>query len=457
MKKSILPILTLSFALFTSTSAKAASSLLSDSIVVYRVGTGANSLVNTGNSAFLDEYSRTGTLIQSIDLGIISSGTASSEGFINRSGDGRYIIATGYASTGATSIAGSTGAANARVIARIDASGNVDSTTRLSNYASGNNPRSAWSADGSSFYGVGGTGGIVYATLGATTGTAVTTGLLSNIKEQNCEFRQLSITDFEPLNAVIKDCETIFHLGARGSVPRSIKNPVATHEVNATGTLNVLEIARESGAHVIFSSSSSVYGRNMQLPKDESMWLGPMTPYAASKLAAEGYVQAYAAAYKVPTTLLRFFNVFGPRQRPDHEYAAVLPKWIWLAMHGEPIDVYGDGTASRDFTYVDTVLDIAVNAMKEKVVTEGAMNLAYGNRIFLNDAIEMLKKHFPDLQVNYKLKRLGDVKESQNDPELLKKLFPKIQPKEFETALSETIEWLKEFGQSVANGPATTD
>ena len=182
MKKSILPILTLSFALFTSTSAKAASSLLSDSIVVYRVGTGANSLVNTGNSAFLDEYSRTGTLIQSIDLGIISSGTASSEGFINRSGDGRYIIATGYASTGATSIAGSTGAANARVIARIDASGNVDSTTRLSNYASGNNPRSAWSADGSSFYGVGGTGGIVYATLGATTGTAVTTGLLSNMR-----------------------------------------------------------------------------------------------------------------------------------------------------------------------------------------------------------------------------------------------------------------------------------
>ena len=126
-------------------------------------------------------------------------------------------------------------------------------------------------------------------------------------------------------------------------------------------------------------------------------------------------------------------------------------------MQGQPIDVYGDGTASRDFTYVDTVLDIVMTAMKEKIVTEGAMNLAYGNRIFLNDTIEMLKKHFPDLQVNYKSERLGDVKESQNDPELLKKLFPKIQPKDFETALSETIEWLKEFGQSVANGPATTD
>jgi UDP-glucose 4-epimerase len=285
----------------------------------------------------------------------------------------------------------------------------------------------------------------------------LSTGLISNVDQEKSTFHQVSITDAKALHTALKDCQTIFHLAARGSVPRSIKNPVATHDVNATGTLNVLEVARESGAHVIFSSSSSVYGRNMQLPKDETMWLGPMTPYAASKLAAEGYVQAYASAYNVPTTLLRFFNVFGPRQRPDHEYAAVLPKWIWLAMQGQPIDVYGDGTASRDFTYVDTVLDIAMTAMKEKVVTEGAMNLAYGNRIFLNDTIEMLMKHFPDLQVNYKSERLGDVKESQNDPELLKKLFPKIQPKEFETALSETIDWLKEFGQSVANGPATTD
>jgi UDP-glucose 4-epimerase len=285
----------------------------------------------------------------------------------------------------------------------------------------------------------------------------LSTGLLSNIDQDKSTFHQISIIDPKSLATALKDCETIFHLAARGSVPRSIKNPVATHEVNTTGTLNILEVARASGAHVVFSSSSSVYGRNMQLPKDESMWLGPMTPYAASKLAAEGYVQAYAAAYNVPTTLLRFFNVFGPRQRPDHEYAAVLPKWIWLAMQGKPLDVYGDGTASRDFTYVETVLDIAMSAMKEKVLTDGAMNLAYGNRIFLNDTIEMLKKHFPDLQVNYKENRLGDVKESQNSPSLLKSLFPAITPKPFEDALAETVEWLKEFGQSVANGPKTVD
>jgi UDP-glucose 4-epimerase len=285
----------------------------------------------------------------------------------------------------------------------------------------------------------------------------LSTGLLSNVDQDKSTFQQISITDLKLLASALKDCETIFHLAARGSVPRSLKNPVATNEVNATGTLNVLEVARSSGAHVVFSSSSSVYGRNMQLPKDESMWLGPMTPYAASKLAAEGYVQAYASAYNVPTTLLRFFNVFGPRQRPDHEYAAVLPKWIWLAMQGKPIDVYGDGTASRDFTYVETVLDIAISAMKEKVLTDGAMNLAYGNRIFLNDTIEMLRKHFPDLQVDYRENRLGDVKESQNSPSLLKLLFPAITPKPFEDALAETVVWLKDFGQSVANGPKTGD
>jgi UDP-glucose 4-epimerase len=285
----------------------------------------------------------------------------------------------------------------------------------------------------------------------------LSTGLLSNVDQDKSTFHQVSITDLKSLATALKDCETIFHLAARGSVPRSLKNPVATHEVNATGTLNVLEVARTTGAHVVFSSSSSVYGRNMQLPKDESMWLGPMTPYAASKLAAEGYVQAYGAAYDVPVTLLRFFNVFGPKQRPDHEYAAVLPKWIWKAMNNEAIDVYGDGSQTRDFTYVRTVLDVIEDALNRGVRTEGAVNLAYGNRISLLETIELLKSHFPDLNVNFIDIRPGDVKDSQNDPVLLKQLFPSVKPTDFSTALSETVNWLKEFGQSVANGPATVD
>jgi UDP-glucose 4-epimerase len=285
----------------------------------------------------------------------------------------------------------------------------------------------------------------------------LSSGLIGNIDIEKSEFHQISISDFTQLSSVLKDCETIFHFAARGSVPRSIKNPVATHDVNASGTLNVLEIARKTGAHVIFSSSSSVYGRNTQLPKDESMWLGPMTPYAASKLAAEAYVESYASSYKVPTTLLRFFNVFGPRQRPDHEYAAVIPKWIWLAIKGRPIEVFGDGNTSRDFTYVDTVLDIAMDAMKNGIVLDGAVNIAYGNRITLNDVTSILKKHFPDLNVVYRDSRAGDVVNSQNNPNLVNQLFPSITPVSFEIALEETIYWLKDFGHQVADGPAAFD
>ena len=285
----------------------------------------------------------------------------------------------------------------------------------------------------------------------------LSTGLKSNLDLNKITFHELSLTDRDGLAKALNGVDAIVHLGARGSVPRSLKNPIATHDVNATGTLNVLEAARTNGAQVIFSSSSSVYGRNGQLPKDESMWLSPLTPYAASKLAAEGYVQAYGAAYEVPVTLLRFFNVFGPKQRPDHEYAAVLPKWIWKAMNNEAIDVYGDGSQTRDFTYVRTVLDVIEDAINRGVRTEGAVNLAYGNRISLLTTIELLRGHFPDLKVNFLGDRPGDVKNSQNDPVLLKKLFPSVVPTEFEIALNETVNWLKEFGQSVANGPATVD
>jgi UDP-glucose 4-epimerase len=285
----------------------------------------------------------------------------------------------------------------------------------------------------------------------------LSSGLFANVDRVRTEFYETSIMDIHALSTALNNCETIFHFAARGSVPRSVKTPVATHNVNATGTLNVLEIARSTGAHVVFSSSSSVYGRNPQLPKNEEMWLGPMTPYAASKLAAEAYTQAYASTYKLPTTILRFFNVFGPRQRPDHEYAAVLPKWIWLAKQGNPISVFGDGTASRDFTYIDTVVDIALTAMKEKITPAGVVNLAYGNRISLNQVIALLANHFPDLQVDFTEERQGDVKESQNEPTLLRSLFPSVNPKPFDDAFTETVDWLKEFGQSVANGPKTVD
>jgi len=285
----------------------------------------------------------------------------------------------------------------------------------------------------------------------------LSTGLESNIVNIASKFHNNSICDYSELTDLLSECSTIFHLGARGSVPRSVVNPMATNEVNATGTLNVLEVARNSGAHVIFSSSSSVYGRNTDLPKMENMWLGPMTPYAASKLSAEAYVQAYSSSYGVPTTLLRFFNIYGPRQRPDHQYAAVIPKWIWSAMKGREIEVFGDGETTRDFTYVDTVVEILVSAMENKRTTEGAVNLAFGNHISLNTIIGLLKEEFPSLKVNYREPRQGDVRNSQNSPKLIKELFPEVKPVEFEDGFKKTMAWLMEHGDSIANGPETLD
>jgi UDP-glucose 4-epimerase len=285
----------------------------------------------------------------------------------------------------------------------------------------------------------------------------LSTGIQPNIEFQDSTFHKLSILNYSEASNLLSECSTIFHLAARGSVPRSIANPVATNNVNSLGTLNVLEIARKSGAHVIFSSSSSVYGRNTELPKTEDMWLGPMTPYAASKLSAEAYVQSYGSSYGVPTTLLRFFNVYGPRQRPDHQYAAVIPKWIWAAMNGEEINVFGDGETTRDFTYVDTVVDVLMSAMDNKRLTEGPVNLAYGNRISLNLVLELLREYFPKVKINYLGQRPGDVRDSQNSPEMIKRMFPEVQPVPFKVGFEATVKWMQEHGDSIANGPETLD
>ena len=181
------------------------------------------------------------------------------------------------------------------------------------------------------------------------------TGLRSNVPS-SVECYEGSITDFRLVDNLIQKVDAVVHLAARGSVPRSLKNPVLTQNVNTFGTLNVLEAARNSGAHVVFSSSSSVYGANLQLPKKEDQVLRPLTPYAASKMSGEALMMAYGKSYNLPTTTLRFFNVFGPWQRPDHVYSAVIPRWIWSGITNKKIQVYGDGNQSRDFTYVDTVV-----------------------------------------------------------------------------------------------------
>jgi UDP-glucose 4-epimerase len=283
------------------------------------------------------------------------------------------------------------------------------------------------------------------------------TGLKSNLKGFDVQVHEISLVDADKVSKALEKSEYIFHLGARGSVPRSIKNPRATMDVNVTGTLNVLEYARATGAAVAFSSSSSVYGSNLELPKNEKMWMAPLTPYAASKLSAEALVASYAASFGISAITYRFFNIFGPWQRPDHNYAAVIPKWIWKLMHNQSIEVFGDGTQSRDFTYIDTVVSVLIRGLKERVNHPNPVNLAFGSRITLNQCIDELRVKFPKLDVNYVPERAGDVRNSQNNPHLLNTIFPQIKPVGFSDALENTYQWFVEHGTSIANGPCVTD
>ena len=270
----------------------------------------------------------------------------------------------------------------------------------------------------------------------------LSTGLKSNIPKDT-EFVNASILEVSQINKAIEDCEVVVHLAARGSVPRSIKDPIATHNVNTTGTLNVLEAARNSQCHYIFSSSSSVYGSNMSLPKNEDMVLRPITPYAASKMSGEGLSLAYAESYGLAVSTFRFFNIFGPWQRPDHEYAAVLPKWISRCMEDREIEIFGDGEQTRDFTYVGTVVKIINNCISGKILHPQPVNLAYGNNISLNQVIKLLKNNYPSLKVKYLSKRDGDVLHSKNEPTLIQSLYPSITPDKFDTSFKETLDWYR--------------
>ena len=271
------------------------------------------------------------------------------------------------------------------------------------------------------------------------------TGLLPNLDGLDVEVIEASLVNAEAVMDAAVEMDAIVHLAARGSVPRSIADPVATHVVNATGTLNVLEAARRQEAPVILASSSSVYGANTDLPKSESMWTRPLSPYAASKLAGESYALAYQTSYGLPILALRFFNVFGPWQRPDHDYAAVVPKWLWRLMQGEPIQVFGDGRQSRDFTYVDTVVDVLVDGLERQLSLATPINLAFGNRLTLLSLIALMEQTL-GLRADVKFldARPGDVRDSENDPTLLRNVFPSVQPTDLPQALAATASWLRE-------------
>ncbi|QNN63911.1 NAD-dependent epimerase/dehydratase family protein [Leucobacter denitrificans] len=235
----------------------------------------------------------------------------------------------------------------------------------------------------------------------------------------------------------------VVHLGALPSVPRSIKDPRSSLDVNVIGTLNVLEAARVHGLeHVVSASSSSVYGANPTLPKSEGLVPQPVSPYAVSKLATESLTNSYLHSYGLPTLAFRFFNVFGPLQRADHAYAAVVPLFIEALKQGKPLTVYGDGEQSRDFTSVHVVVDALAKASLRKVTYPSPVNLAFGTRTTLNEAIEILRKIHPaPIGVDYTEPRPGDVRHSQASSSLLQSLIHDLRAPALPDALREVYDW----------------
>jgi UDP-glucose 4-epimerase len=172
----------------------------------------------------------------------------------------------------------------------------------------------------------------------------------------------------------------------------------------------------------------------------------PMSPYAVSKLAAEQYTLAWQYSYGMKTLPFRFFNVFGPNQAPDHDYAAVVPTFIASALRGETLNINGDGLQSRDFTYVGTVCDVITETIRNRVSHKGAVNLAFGTRTSLLEVVELLEKILGrSLQVNHREDRVGDVRHSQADNSVLKKLFPEVEPVSLEEGLHNTVNWLRNY------------
>jgi UDP-glucose 4-epimerase len=272
----------------------------------------------------------------------------------------------------------------------------------------------------------------------------LSTGAMNNLAFAKYRFEKVSILDYHSLVDVMSGADSVIHLAALGSVPKSVAFPRPTHEANATGTLNVLEAARLVGVgHVVVASSSSVYGANPKLPKSESDWTRPLSPYAVSKLATESYALAYQEAYGLAVIAFRFFNVYGPRQRADHDYAAVIPRFIDASLSGKPLEIHGDGLQTRDFTHVSSVCDVLFQASKAGVTNQSPVNLAYGQRTSLLDLIELLEESLGPLEKKFIDKRPGDVAASQADPALLKRLFPETKIISLREGVSGTIQWFE--------------
>ena len=274
------------------------------------------------------------------------------------------------------------------------------------------------------------------------------TGFRENLDEieGDFDFIEGDITDPTAVRKAIKGCQTVFHQAALPSVPRSVENPAETHRVCVNGTLDLLTAARDNGVRrFIYAASSSAYGDQPTLPKVETMSPEPMSPYAAAKLTGEYYCKVFYKVYGLETISLRYFNVFGPRQNPASMYSGVISRFIDALMNGSRPVIFGDGEQSRDFTYIDNVVNANINAAEAGCGLGETINAANGDRISLNSLLDVLKDITgrKDLEAEYQPPRTGDVKHSQADNRRAIEVLGYKELVGLREGLSRTIDWWK--------------
>jgi nucleoside-diphosphate-sugar epimerase len=244
------------------------------------------------------------------------------------------------------------------------------------------------------------------------------TGSRANLDGLDAEIIEGELRSYERVHNAVRGVEVVFHLGALGSVPRSVQDPLTSSAVNIEGTLNVLLAARDEGVRrVVFSSSTSVYGSSTTMPTAEDSPPDPISPYGVAKLAAERYCVAFSRVYEsFESVVLRYFNVFGPRQSPHSQYAAVIPLFLTAIAAGEPITIYGDGEQSRDFTYVDNVVDATIAAAHAPGASGRAFNVAGGSPASVNRVAETIGEILArEVRRRHEPPRPGDIRDSWAD------------------------------------------
>jgi len=259
----------------------------------------------------------------------------------------------------------------------------------------------------------------------------------------NLELVKGSICDTDVVGSTCRGADYVLHLAARTSVPRSVLEPIQTNQVNIDGTLNVLIAARDAKVkRVVFAASSSAYGETAELPKRESMEPSPISPYGVTKLVGELYAQVCGRVYGLENVSLRFFNVFGPRQDPTSQYSGVLSRFITALLSGNQPVIFGDGEQSRDFTYVENVVDACLRACEAPGASGKVFNVGTGTRFSLNETLRLLGKiSGKNAKAKYDPPRTGDIRDSQADITLAKKILGYQPGVQFEEGLRRTWEW----------------